>query len=500
MLKWGREAEGEQNLSATGIGSPCGPPRGTDAGHPDVPGPDVARPGPVPGRLPALVDVLRRVDWESLVSRVEALLRENAELRARCAWLERRGEALGFRPEGPSPAGADGRPAPPLTPREMAPEAAGPPDPAGARDDHDELARRRAADRALVQLGRLALGPVDVEGLLDAVLHQALESLGADAAVLVLKDDGHVLHRTRGDPGVTAGLLDRLRTAGQASSGPEAGRPCLVLPLLGPAGPCGALCLGRTAARPGFTAAEEELALALAQLTALALERARGVQRVEAGALDAIACFVAALESKDPDLQGHSARVSLYAGEIARALGLAPAEVAVSRRAGLLHDLGQLLVPDAIRLKPGRLTDDEYAAIRHGAAAAATILRPLPFLRREAEAVRHHRERFDGTGFPDGLRGPAIPLAARIVAVADALDAMTTDRPYRAALSLEAALAEVARHAGSQFDPAVVQALEGLPHDRLAAIAATYRWRAPRPVPSPGSSARPRAAPSSVAG
>lgn len=482
-------------MSAPVVGLPSGLPEGADATR------STRRAGVgsgLVGRLAGLVERLRQVDWEALVARVETLLRENAELRARCAWLERRCEALRRGPEVPPGAGPGSPPTRDLAPRGIGPEAAGPGDPAATPpDDRDELARRRVADRGLVRVGRLALGPVDAEGLVDTVLHQALESLAADATVLVLQDDDRLLHRQRGEPRVAAWLLDRLRAPGEPgpgsdrlAAGPcEAHGPCLILPLVGSEGAAGALCLGRTATRPGFTGAEEELALALAQLTALALDRSRQLQRVEAGVLDAVACFVAALESKDPDLQGHSARVSLYAGEIATALGLAPAEVAVCRRAGLLHDLGKLLVPDAIRLKPARLTDDEYATVRGRTAAAATILRPLPFLSREAAAVRHHLERFDGTGFPAGLRGPAIPVAARVVAVADALDAMTTDRPYRTAVSLEAALAELARHAGSQFDPAAVRALDAIPRDRLAAIAATYRHRPPPPAPASSSAA-----------
>jgi response regulator RpfG family c-di-GMP phosphodiesterase len=149
--------------------------------------------------------------------------------------------------------------------------------------------------------------------------------------------------------------------------------------------------------------------------------------------------------------------------------------VAVIRRAGLLHDLGKLMVLDTILLKPGPLTPEELAVVRRHPVVGGRILRRLRHFEREAEAVEHHLERYDGTGHPDAQRGEAIPLAARIVAITDAFDAMTSPRPYRQPQSLEAALDEVGREAGGQFDPRFVEAFVGLPAARLREISRYYR-------------------------
>jgi HD-GYP domain-containing protein (c-di-GMP phosphodiesterase class II) len=130
------------------------------------------------------------------------------------------------------------------------------------------------------------------------------------------------------------------------------------------------------------------------------------------------------------------------------------------RTASLLHDLGKVGVRDAILDKPGPLTPEEWTAMRQHPVTGWKILGPLGFLAEEARSVRHHHERFDGGGYPDGLAGNAIPLPARIIAVADAFDAMRTVRPYRPPLPLEKALAELEGNAGKQFDPTVVDAFQ----------------------------------------
>jgi HD-GYP domain-containing protein (c-di-GMP phosphodiesterase class II) len=211
-----------------------------------------------------------------------------------------------------------------------------------------------------------------------------------------------------------------------------------------------------------------------------------------------------ALESRDPYLKGHSARVSLYAGEIAIVMRLPHAQVAVARRTGLLHDLGKLMLPDAIRLKDTPLAKEEYALLMRHPMVADRMLRPLRFLTFEASAVRHHLERHDGTGYPDGLRGEEIPLPARVVAVADCFDAMLSNRPYREALPIDVAMNEVLRGAGTQFDPAVIEAFGSIPRARLAEIGGYYTTppgtvsSLPAPGPADASVALPPEAPVAV--
>jgi len=148
--------------------------------------------------------------------------------------------------------------------------------------------------------------------------------------------------------------------------------------------------------------------------------------------------------------------------------------VEVVRRGAMLHDLGKLSIMDTILRKPERLTPEEFTIIKSHPVVGAKILEPLRFLTRETCAVRHHHERFDGTGYPDGLRGEDIPYVARVVTVADVFDAITSNRPYRTALALDEAREEISRGIGSHFDPAVVEAFLRVPLERLEEITRHY--------------------------
>jgi HD-GYP domain-containing protein (c-di-GMP phosphodiesterase class II) len=140
----------------------------------------------------------------------------------------------------------------------------------------------------------------------------------------------------------------------------------------------------------------------------------------------------------------------------------------------MLHDLGKLVTLDAILRKPGTLTPEEYGLIQAHAAVGDRILQPLRFLAREAKAARHHHERYDGKGYPDGLAGEAIPFTARVVTVADCFDAMTSDRPYRGARPLPVARDEILAVAGAQLDPAIVAAFAAIPLSRLADLSRSH--------------------------
>ncbi|MBO9534416.1 MAG: HD domain-containing protein, partial [Solirubrobacteraceae bacterium] len=136
----------------------------------------------------------------------------------------------------------------------------------------------------------------------------------------------------------------------------------------------------------------------------------------------------------------------------------------------LLHDIGKLAVPDAVLCKPGALTSDEWGMMRRHPGEGARILSSIPFLKGAVDVVLHHHERWDGGGYPDGLTGDKIPVGARLFSIADTIDAMTSDRPYRSALPLPAAIDEVVRLSGSQFDPACVATLTQMPEDALLAL------------------------------
>ena len=172
-----------------------------------------------------------------------------------------------------------------------------------------------------------------------------------------------------------------------------------------------------------------------------------------------------ALDLKDSETEGHSKRVTAYTIALARAMGLAPAEIKVLARAAFLHDIGKMAIPDEILRKPGALTQDEKAIMRDHCAYGYDMLRKIPFLREAAEVVFTHQEFHDGHGYPSGLRGSEIPIGARIFAVADALDAITSDRPYRKSRSFEAARKEIQRCSGTQFDPEVVEVFIKIPNE-----------------------------------
>ena len=170
-----------------------------------------------------------------------------------------------------------------------------------------------------------------------------------------------------------------------------------------------------------------------------------------------LATLSAALEARDPYLRGHSSRVTLIAEGLARRLGWRGEPLDALRLGGALHDIGKIAVNSSVLRKPGALTEEELAQIRTHPVAGARLIEAVEDFRRALPYVLHHHERWDGAGYPHGLRGEEIPFEARLLGVADAFDAMTSDRSYRPALLVEQALAELERCAGSQFDPELAE-------------------------------------------
>ncbi len=189
----------------------------------------------------------------------------------------------------------------------------------------------------------------------------------------------------------------------------------------------------------------EELRFAMSELEELSM----GTIRALADALDAKCDYTA----------GHSLRVSRIACLIGRTLGLQDTELRDIELGGILHDIGKIGVPESILWKPSQLTSEEREIMRKHPSISAQIIGELRGLRRAREYVKHHHEYYDGSGYPDGLKGDDIPLGARIILVSDAYDAMTTDRPYRIAIGHDRAVKELSEMAGTQFDPNVVNAL-----------------------------------------
>jgi HD-GYP domain-containing protein (c-di-GMP phosphodiesterase class II) len=210
-----------------------------------------------------------------------------------------------------------------------------------------------------------------------------------------------------------------------------------------------------------------ELASYRERLEEMVTQRTRqleaAMKRIELTYDETLEALGAALDLRDNETAGHAWRVTRFSLEIARALGCSGEQLKHLARGAYLHDVGKIGVPDAILLKPDELSAEETAAMRAHARVGYDLVSRIAFLAPAAEIVLTHQERFDGTGYPQGLMGSEIPLGARIFAVADTLDAMTSDRPYRRALPFSAAQAEIIRESGRQFDPDVVQAFLSIP-------------------------------------
>jgi putative nucleotidyltransferase with HDIG domain len=194
------------------------------------------------------------------------------------------------------------------------------------------------------------------------------------------------------------------------------------------------------------------------QLRARSRDLMDSYRRLEESSLEAIESLNATVEAKDPDTAGHSLRVQRVALAIGEQLGLDATRLDALRFGALFHDIGKIAIPDAILVKPAKLDYWEYTRMKMHSAEGARIVGKLGRLRETVPIIRHHHERWDGNGYPDGLAADEIPLEAAIVGLADSWDAMTTDRPYHRALSPDEALAEIRGGRGTQFTPAVVDA------------------------------------------
>lgn len=202
--------------------------------------------------------------------------------------------------------------------------------------------------------------------------------------------------------------------------------------------------------------AHRRLQLAYQQSLRYAQDLKQVHDQLQRAILQSLQGLANALEAKDPYTRGHSERVARMARRVAQACGLSEASAGVVAQAGLLHDLGKIGIPEAVLRKPGPLTEAEWELMRQHPVVGAQIVAPLEFFAEGAIIVRHHHERVDGSGYPDRLVGEDIPLGARIVAVADVYDALTSDRPYRARLPSAQAVARLQAQAGQALDRELV--------------------------------------------
>jgi len=244
----------------------------------------------------------------------------------------------------------------------------------------------------------------------------------------------------------------------------QTSRPIMALPLARGEQPIGViLMVGRHGGAP-FTREGRMLATFIADVTAVTVSGLEDRRALEDVYLGTMATLMETVEAKDVYTRGHTDRVTDLAVDLARALGIKGRQLEDIRRAAALHDIGKIAVPDEIILKPGPLDPQERSAMQEHCARAERILQHLRFLDSVRIIIRGHHERYDGSGYPDGLKGEEIPLGARILAIVDSYDAMTSARPYRQAMSAQDALKEIEANAGKQFDPKLVMVFMELMH------------------------------------
>jgi HD-GYP domain-containing protein (c-di-GMP phosphodiesterase class II) len=204
---------------------------------------------------------------------------------------------------------------------------------------------------------------------------------------------------------------------------------------------------------PQVSSYEMQLLEAAGGYTGAMLENATLYRAQQAMFLGTLRSLTAAIDAKDRYTCGHSERVALMAAKLAEAAGLSAAQAERVHICGLVHDVGKIGVPEAVLCKPGRLTNEEFAIIKQHPDIGHRILKDIPMLEDVLPGVLHHHERWDGKGYPQSLKGEDVPLFARLIALADTFDAMSSTRSYRAAMPRAQVLAEIERSAGTQFDP-----------------------------------------------
>ena len=237
------------------------------------------------------------------------------------------------------------------------------------------------------------------------------------------------------------------------------------------------LAVGEKVSGQDFQSTDLEMVKALSESAGIAIENARLFKDLQDTYLATVRVLVSTIEAKDPYTHGHTERVAQYAVGIAKAMDFSQDEIQTIQLGAFLHDIGKLHTSDSILHKPGALTDEEWRLVKAHPVRGAQMLQGVKFLEKATDLVRHHHERVDGKGYPDGLRGDEITIGAKIVNVADAFDAMTTERPYRAGLTTEQAVAQLVEKSGTQFASEVVEVMvSALREGRIRVIKGESSW------------------------
>ena len=354
---------------------------------------------------------------------------------------------------------------------------------ASLREQTESLTRKMLELATLYEMSRALGSTLDLDVLLDSVLDSALRIFDVDSGYVVLRDrdTGRLELRTwRG--GEEPRAAEHQARSSMSDWVVRQGRPlifnppadgaveqqvdavtgavaALCVPLISKEGVIGAVAVGTHDREHRFSADDVRLLATIANHVTIAVGNIELFSSLQEAYLATVRSLAAAVDAKDPYTRGHSDRVASYARAIAERLGLSHEQCTALEMAAYLHDIGKIGIGEEILRKPGALSDEEMAVMRHHPLIGASILRPVALPWPIAPVVRHHHERFDGTGYPAGLSGEEIPMLARILTVADAYEAMTSDRPYRARRATHEAIEELRRCASLQFDPRAVEAL-----------------------------------------
>jgi HD-GYP domain-containing protein (c-di-GMP phosphodiesterase class II) len=349
---------------------------------------------------------------------------------------------------------------------------------------HDEEIRRL---EALTSASGVVNSTLDLKVLLKLLMELAAKTLHAEASSILMVDEHSgdlVFEVAVGEKSDQVKEIRVPKGAGIAGAVAESGKPLLIpdaskderffrkadektsfvtrnviaVPLVARGKCIGVMEVLNRLGGGTFSHDDMELLQALGHQSAIALQNAQLFENLQESFLSTVRSLAQAVDAKDSYTAGHSSRVTQYSVLIAEELKCSDDEIRNLRMSGLLHDVGKIGIRDSVLSKPGQLDDEEFAVMKSHPSVGAGILKPVRQLKEVIPGVLNHHERFDGRGYPGGLKGEEIPLAGRIIGVADAFDAMTSDRVYRPRLSDEVALAELKKHSGTQFDSRIVKA------------------------------------------
>ncbi|MFC1870473.1 HD-GYP domain-containing protein [Chloroflexota bacterium] len=356
-----------------------------------------------------------------------------------------------------------------------------------AKDATAETKEYKKRLELLYRIGKKVGSVSELSNLLDQTLHMTQQTLGASASSVLLIDEGKGELYFRIAEGKATSDLGQIRLSldsGIAGWVARHGQPAIVndvagdqrfnreidkvtgfvttsvlaVPLMTGGEVSGVLEVLNKTDASGFNEQDIEVLIPLASMAAVAISNAKLHQTVLDGYKGTFKALVAAIDAKDPYTLGHSQRVTKYAMLAGTLLVFSGQELEALEYGSLLQDIGKIGIPDKILNKQGALTTEERAILRTHPVTGANMLKELPFLEDARKLVLHHHERYDGKGYPDGLKGDEIPTGARLISVADAFDAMTTDRSYRAVMSVDYAINELYDYSGTHFCPVAVEA------------------------------------------